>query len=92
MVEIADSECVVMKFRHFLIIALTILFASAIYGPARAAHAPREVLIKYKKGVETRARLKTQALGITQIKNVRGIQMTRLKLPESMTNSPSSPA
>lgn len=85
MVEIADSECVVMKFRHFLIIALTILFAGATYGPVRAAHAQREILIKYKKGVEARARLKTQALGIKQIKNVRGIQMTRLKLPESMT-------
>lgn len=74
-----------MRYNRFIIFALSAIVMGMALGPVGARPAPREIIVKYKKGSEAKGGLKTQALGVTVIKNIRGIEMKRMKLPESLS-------
>lgn len=74
-----------MKYSRFIFICLSVLLICTLQDPARAAYAQREVLIKYKQGVKAKGKIKTQSLGVSVVRDIHRIGMTRLKLPESMS-------
>jgi len=70
------------KFGMLMLLAVTAAIAPM---SSCADYAKDEVLVKYRKGLENRATVGVQALGVTSIRDVGKTGFRRLRLPKSMS-------
>ena len=70
------------RFRAAVVVGIII---AGLAIPACAEYAKDEILIKYKQGIETKAKQRVKALGISHMKDVGRTRMQRMKLPKSLS-------